>query len=135
MGSTRHARQLKEVEPTLGEELAAFGEDGVVEMTNLQEDDTGIPGVIFISTAMGSHGPRIKYFVKAGRNLPSFSVSISDHPEVLANSLPQRDLNRASASVIEWVGLNKDALLRFWNEGDSYSIHQVVDLVRSLKKL
>src|SRR5438105_4142772 len=115
MTTARHARQLSEVEPTLAQELAAFGDDDVVEMTNLQEDVTGISGVIFISTAMGSHGPRVKYFVKAGRSQPSFSVSISDEPEVLANSLPQRDLSRASASVIEWVRVNRDTLLRFWN--------------------
>ena len=55
---------MEGVEPTLGDELAVLGDDDVVEMTNLQEDDTGIPGVIFISTAMGSHGPRVKYFVE-----------------------------------------------------------------------
>jgi hypothetical protein len=134
MRSDQRARQSKDAEPTLGEELAMFGDDDVVEMTNLQEDDTGVPG-IFISTAMGSHGPRVKYFVKAGRSQPSFSVSISDEPRILANSLPQRDLSRASPSVMKWVRLNKDALLRFWNEGDGYSIHEVVDLVQSLKKV
>ena len=135
MPQGQHVRELRAAEPTLTEELASFADDDVVEMTNLQEDDTGIPGVIFISTAMGSHGPRVKYFVKAGRTQPSFSVSVSDTPRILANSLPERDLSRASGSGIEWVQLNREALLRFWNEGDGYSIHQVVDLVRSLKKL
>lgn len=135
MPTNPRAREWGIVEPTLGEELAVLDDDDVVEMTNLQEDDTGIPGVIFISTAMGSHGPRVKYFVKAGRNQPSFSVSISEDPKILANSLPQRDVNRASVSVIEWVRLNRAALLRFWNEGDSYSIHEVMELVRSLEKV
>jgi hypothetical protein len=135
MPQGQRAHQLRAIEPTLADELAGLGDDDVVEMTNLQEDDTGIPGVIFISTAMGSHGPCVKYFVKAGRSQPSFSVSIADTPRILANSLPQRDLNRASASVIEWVRINKDALLRFWIEGDGYSIHEVVELVRSLKKI
>jgi hypothetical protein len=135
MRSDLQAQRLKESEPTLGEELAAVGDDDVVEMTNLQEDDTGIPGVIFISTAMGAHGPRVKYFIKAGRSQPSFSVSISDSPEVLANSLPQREVSRAAPQVTAWVKLNRTALLKFWNEGDSYSIREVVDLVASLKKL
>jgi hypothetical protein len=135
MPQGQHVWNARATEPTLAEELAGSGDDDVVEMTNLQEDDTGIPGVIFISTAMGSHGPRVKYFVKAGRSQPSFSVSISDTPRILANGLPQRDLDRASGSVIEWVKLNREMLLRFWNDGDSYSIHQVVDLVKSLKKL
>ena len=135
MQSELRTRQAHLSEPTLDEELTAFADDDVVEMTNLQEDDTGIAGVIFISTAMGSHGPRVKYFVKAGRSQPSFSVSISDAPQVLANSLPQRDLNRASPLVSQWVRLNKDALLRFWNEGDGYSIREVVALVQSLRKI
>ena len=135
MHTIQRTRERKATEPTLGEELAAFKNGDVVEMTNLQEEDTGVSGVIFISTAMGSHGPRVKYFVKAGRNQPSFSVSIADEPAVLANSLPQRDLSRASQSVIAWVRLNKVALLKFWNEGDGYSLREVVALVSSLKKV
>jgi hypothetical protein len=135
MQTGQHARQWKGIEPTLGDELASIGDDDVVEMTNLQEADTGIVGVIFISTAMGSHGPRVKYFIKAGRNQPSFSVSIADEPKVLANSLPQHDLNRAAPAVIGWVRLNRKALLEFWNEGDRLSIHEVLDFVKSLKKV
>jgi hypothetical protein len=135
MRSNQRIRERPSVELTLGEELASFGDDDVVEMTNLQEEDTGVPGVILTSTAMGSHGPRVKYFVKAGRDQPSFSVSIADEPEVLANSFPDRDLRRASPQVKKWVRLNKGALLRFWNEGDGYSIREVVELVNSLKKV
>lgn len=135
MQTGQHARQWKGVEPTLGDELASIGDDDIVETTNLQETDTGIPGVVFISTAMGSHGPRVKYFIKAGRDQPSFSVSIADEPKVLANSLPQRDLNRTAPAVINWVRLNKGELLEFWNEGDSWSIHEVLAFVQSLKKV
>ena len=129
-----HSRPWTVAEPTLGEELAALADDDVVEMTNLQEQDTGIPGVIFISTAMGSHGPRVKYFIKAGRDQPSFSVSIADEPQVLASSLPAREMNRASSAVIAWVKLNREALLRFWNEGDTFSVREVVAFVANLKK-
>jgi hypothetical protein len=122
-------------EPTLDQELAAFGDDDVVEMTNLQEKDTGIPGVIFVSTIMGAHGPRVKYFVKTGRHQPSFSVSIGDEPVVLANSLPDRDLTRAAPAVIRWVKLNREALLRFWNEGESMSIDELHAFAKSLKKV
>ena len=59
MRSNQRVRQFDGAEPTLAEELAAFGDDDVLEMTNLQEDDTGIPGVILISTAMGARGPRL----------------------------------------------------------------------------
>jgi hypothetical protein len=40
----------------LAEELAC---EDVVEMTNLTTAQTGVPGTIFISTAMGGHGPRV----------------------------------------------------------------------------
>ena len=55
---------------------------------------------------MGSHGPHVKYFVKTGRGQPSFSVSISATPGVLASSLPQTEVSRAAPAVIEWVKLN-----------------------------
>ena len=54
----------------LAEELA---EDDVVEMANLTTAQTGVPGTIFISTAMGAHSPRVKYFLQPGRTQPSLS--------------------------------------------------------------
>jgi len=122
-------------ERTLRDELALIGDGDIVEMTNLQEEDTGIPGVIFISTVMGSHGPRVKYFVKAGRDQPSCSISIAGAPKILASSLAARDLNRAAPAVIDWVRLNRAALLRFWNEGETWSIRDVTAFVDSLRKL
>ena len=81
----------------LVDELTA---DELVEMANLTAAQTGVPGTIFISTAMGSHGPRVKYFVQPGRTQPSFSVTISDAPAVAANSLPVRVMRQVSPSVI-----------------------------------
>src|ERR1700746_1476228 len=43
----------------LTEELAR---EGLVEMANQTSAQTGITGTIFMSTAMGAHGPRVKYF-------------------------------------------------------------------------
>ena len=68
----------------LEEELA---DEDVAEMANLTTAQTGVPGTIFISTAMGRHGPRVKYFLQPGRSQPSFSVAIADTPTVVANSL------------------------------------------------
>jgi hypothetical protein len=61
----------------LAEELTI---DGLVEMANLTAAQTGVPGTIFISTAMGSHGPHVKYYLQPGRTQPSFSVTIADGP-------------------------------------------------------
>src|SRR5437899_4355810 len=82
---------------SLAEELA--GGD-VVEMANLTTAQTGVPGTIFISTAMGGYGPRVKYFLQPGRSRPSFSVAITDIPSVVANSLPLRVVRQASPQVI-----------------------------------
>src|SRR4029077_14877564 len=99
----------------LAEELP---EDDVVEMANLTTAQTGVPGTIFISTAMGGHGPRVKYFLLPGRSQPSFSVAITDNPSVVANSLPLGVVRRMSSQVIDWVSRNDDALLDFWYHGD-----------------
>ena len=55
----------------LADELAS---EELAEMANLTSAQTGVTGTIFISTAMGAHGPRVKYFVQPGRTQPSFSV-------------------------------------------------------------
>jgi hypothetical protein len=49
----------------LAEELT---EDAVVETANLTTAQTGVLGTIFISTAMGGHGPRVKYFCRDARS-------------------------------------------------------------------
>jgi hypothetical protein len=116
----------------LAEELAS---EDVVEMANLTSEQTGIPGTIFISTAMGSHGPRIKYFLRPGRTQPSFSVSVGDVPIVVANSLPERTVRQISPQVIEWVLRNKDALLDFWNRGDTWTQPEVNDFIQRLRSL
>jgi hypothetical protein len=122
-------------EPTLGEELDGADADAVIEMANLSSDKTGVEGVIFISTKMGQHGPRVKYFQKAGRDQPSFSVSIDAEPKVVANSLEERVRDRMGPRVIAWVSLNRAELLRFWNEGDGWLDAQVQAFKDGLKKL
>jgi hypothetical protein len=120
------------VDPPLAEELV--GED-MVEMANLTSAQTGVPGTIFISTAMGAHGPRVKYFVQPGRIQPSFSVSISDPPAVVANSLPARTVRQMAPQVIAWVALNKDALLDFWQHGDTWTQPEVNDFIQRLRRV
>jgi hypothetical protein len=116
----------------LSDELTA---DELVEMANLTAAQTGVPGTIFVSTAMGSHGPRVKYYVQPGRAQPSFSVTISDTPAVAANSLPLRVLRQMSPPVIQWVALNRTALLNFWINGDTWTQPQVNAFVQTLKRI
>jgi len=116
----------------LEKELA--GEE-VAEMANLTSVQTGVTGTIFISTAMGGHGPRVKYFERPGRTQPSFSVSIADTPAVVANSLPMRTMRQMAPQVIEWVSGNKDALMDFWHHGDTWTQPEVNDFIQRLRRI
>jgi hypothetical protein len=122
-------------EPTLHEELAALGEDDSMDFMNLTAEDTGIEGIVFISTVLGRHGPRVTYFLKTGRNQPSFSVSIASDPRVLASSLPRPIVAEAAPSVIRWVKLNRGALMNFWQNGTDWTRQEVEEFARALKKL
>jgi hypothetical protein len=106
-----------------------------IDMANLTSAQTGIAGTIFISTAMGAHGPRVKYFLQPGRTQPSFSVSISDTPAVVANSLPARVMRQISPQVIEWVSRNRDVLLDFWHNGDTWTQPEVNEFIQKLQPL
>jgi hypothetical protein len=116
----------------LAEELAS---EDVVEMANLTTAQTGVPGTIFVSTAMGGHGPRVKYFLQPGRSQPSFSITISDVPTVAANSLPVRVVRQMSPQVTSWVLRNKDALLDFWYHGDTWTQPEVNDFIQKLQRV
>jgi hypothetical protein len=115
----------------LAEELA---DEDVVEMANLTTAQTGVPGTIFIFTAMGGHGPRVKYFLQPGRSQPSFSVAVADTPTVVANSLPVCVVRQRSPQVIDWVSRNKDALLDFWHHGDTWTQPEVNDFIQKLQR-
>jgi len=107
----------------------------VVEMANLTTAQTGVPGTIFISSAMGGHGPRMKYFLQPGRSQPSFSVAVADIPTVVANSLPARVVRQLSRQVIDWVSRNKDALLDFWYHGDTWTPPEVNNFIQTLQRV
>jgi hypothetical protein len=117
---------------SLADELSS---EDMLEMANLTSAQTGVPGTIFISAAMGGHGPRVKYFLQPGRTQPSFSVSIADVPAVVANSLPLRVRRQRSPQVIDWVLLNKDALLDFWYRGDTWTQPEVNVFVQGLRRV
>jgi hypothetical protein len=116
----------------LAEELA---DEDVVEMANLTTAQTGVPGSILISTAMGGHGPRVKYFLEPGRSQPSFSVIVSDAPTVAANSLPIRVARQMSPQAINWVSRNKDALLDLWHHRDTWTQPEVNDFIQKLQRV
>jgi hypothetical protein len=131
MSSMQEAAQIP-ADMLLAEELA---QEDMVEMANLTSAQTGITGTIFISTAMGAHGPRVKYFVQPGRTQPSFSVSIADAPVMVAHSLPVRTGRQMAPQVIEWVLRNKNELLDFWYHGDTWAQPEVNAFIQKLQRV
>jgi hypothetical protein len=126
---------LQTPEPTLQQEIGGLGDDDVMDFMNLGFQRTGIEGTVFISTAMGGHGPRVKYFEKTGKGEPSFSVSISEEPRVLANSLPERVVSRLAPMVIDWVRLNREALSTFWFDGAYWDEERIDAFKASIRKI
>jgi hypothetical protein len=131
MTTTQDASQVP-ADALLADELSR---EEMVEMANLTSAQTGITGTIFISTAMGAQGPRVKCFLQPGRTQPSFSVSIADAPAVVANSVPPRTVRQISPHVIDWVLLNKDGLLDFWLHGDTWTQPEVNDFIQRLRRV
>jgi len=135
MGFSEKPAVWTDREPTLDEEIGALDDEDIFDMANLGEDRTGVPGVIMISTAMGAHGPRVKYYLKTGPGQLSFSVAVASEPRVLASSMAARDLNRRGPSVIDWVALNHEALARFWWDGAHWMNEDVQTFIAALKKV
>ncbi len=54
---------------------------------------------------------------------------------VVANSLPARVVRRMSPGVVEWVSLNRDALLDFWDHGDTWTQPKVNDFIQKLRRV
>jgi hypothetical protein len=101
-------------------EYKQFLEDErLFEMANVVKEQTGLPFIIWISPKMSSHGARIKvqgdYSNKLRKDL-LFTVTISDEPKVIGDTgeLSESDINLAK----EFVKLNMEVLLDYWNEVD-----------------
>ena len=111
-----------------------FADDELLEMANLGEADTNVPGTIFVSTALGSHGPRLKWYPKTpGRSLPCLVVSISPVPQVRDDVLPARLSRPVLPLLTDWIRLNHVALTTFWNEGETWDRHRVAEFLDALR--
>lgn len=108
----------------------------IFEMANLVQSQTGVDGIIHISTKRGSHGPRVKYYFGKPSQGRLFSVSISSNPKVvtIANSLTEKEVNGMAPLVITWVRLNHEKLKIFWNTGTDLTSIEVNDFIKSLTR-
>jgi hypothetical protein len=110
----------RRTDTTLEEDLT---DEDLVEIMNLREADTGVPGTIHVRTRISRPGPSVKYYAgRAGYDQPSCSIAITDPPRIVASDLPERDIPQ---SVFMWVARNRVALLSFWNDGASWYADEV----------
>lgn len=103
-----------------------YAEDTLVEMAYLDEAETGISGTVFVSTALGSHGPRVEWYPGSpGHTSPCLIMSIAALPKVRDDFLPAHVSRPVVPQLLEWVRMNHVDLLRFWNEGESWNRRRV----------
>ena len=94
----------------------------------LVQEITGLPIVIWISSNMGSRGPRIKAQNSYSKKVVSdglFVVTIEDEPRVVGD--PSVVKKKDVELVREFVRINKGVLLDYWNERE-------IDLVKIIGK-
>ena len=109
-------------------------EDNLFEMVNLARKDTGVGGII--STAQGQHGPCVKWYPgRPGRDEPCLTVSLEAEPRILDHHLPPRVAAEAGREVVAWASQNREGLLRFWDEGLSWTRDEVNAFIDGLAKL
>ncbi|MCJ2057895.1 hypothetical protein MKL09_15175 [Methylobacterium sp. J-048] len=87
-----------------------FADDIPCETSNLDTQDTNVPGTISMSAALGSHGPRVKWYPdRAGRTLRCLIVSIEADPKI-REEFVQSPASRAAApklSAFRSTNLNR----------------------------
>jgi hypothetical protein len=126
--------------PGLREEQGAFlgavADDEMFDMVNLSQRRTGLAGTIHVSTRRASHGPRIKWFPgRPAADAPCLVVTLEDPPRAVNLGLPARTAREGEAEVLPWAARNRDALLRFWNDGLSWDSDEVQAFIDGLSKL
>ena len=110
----------KELERELLEELMNIQLD---EMSNLTKRRTGLPMNISVQIETDEQKkykhnlPRLKFQNNKSDRVTGISdlipISISDNPKVLIDKKYENELYKAAR---EWIILNKDVLLQFWNQ-------------------
>ncbi len=109
----------------------------LVDMANLAEEDTGVAGIIYISSARGGHGARVKWYPRAPQSKTDacLSVTVEPRPVVFNHHLPRHVADAAADPARRWVALNAHALLDYWEHGYSWTRQQVNAFIDGLTKL
>ena len=100
------------------------------EMANLTKDDTGLDYIVWIypKTNKEGHWARIKVQLDKNNRIP---MSISDKPEWQIESEVKMPAKKEK-KIKDWIKLNKDLLLDYWNSEGEMSLKIVF---KNLKKV
>ena len=100
----------------------------VCDMANLLPKRTGLPYTIWYGPKESRHRPIVKVSIGNGKEL---SIEIESH-KVLGdvNKIDKSELTK----IFEWLDLNRNILLRYWNEARNGTIDNG-DVIDNLKKV
>lgn len=100
----------------------------VCDMANLLPKRTGLPYTIWYGPKESRHRPKVKVSIGNGKEL---SIEIESH-KVLGdvNKIDKSELTK----IFEWLDLNRNILLRYWNEARNGTIDNG-DVIDNLKKV
>lgn len=99
-------------------------------MSNLSPKRTGLPFVVWISPrANAKHDVRIKVSESPKATQDWITVALRPEVQVLHGTMTSDDFDLLK----QWVELNRDVLVRFW-EGDIEYTEEVMEQLRPLEK-
>lgn len=102
-----------------GEQPETVAGQALFEMANLRPERTGLPYVVFISQRGGArHDVRVK-IARGPRVKPSEMVTVAIRPavRVIRGRLDPEEF----ALLADWVDLNRDVLVRYWDGEIEYT--------------
>ena len=101
----------------------------IQDMATIPARLTGLAGIVYISAAIPRHKPRIKFRFN--------NIDVSFYIETGEISAPKQGLKISSkiiSEVKDWIYLNKDKLIKHWNNPDEYtSADFIFEVERVLK--
>jgi len=105
-------------------------------MANLTKGETGIDGIVTISTAQASHAARVKWYPgRPGRTALCLTVTVEAEPRAINHNLPPPVAASAAGPVVGWVAANYAGLLDFWNNGETWTRDEVNAFIDGLHKV
>lgn len=106
---------------------ALIEDEDLFEMVNVRPELSGLPFIVWISEKGGArHDVRVK--VSPGPKVREFVATVSVRPkvELIAGDLSTPDL----ALVRDWVELNRDAIIKYWNGDILYTDEALAALTK-----